>query len=215
MTEAPSDVFARRLKRYRERRGWTQADLARELRNVGWTVDRAQVAKIETGTRNISLDEALSIAWALGLPPALLYLPLGESADVAIAPDVIVHPDLARKWIAGSAPAAHSNQRARLLSDWHDDMGVWWVHDRLNEAQKAVRDAEEGIRGAEYVEDPEQVKEARLNHVRALKGFAEVLEEMRSAGLSPPEIHQAIVESMRKVGIDYDGPVYPGPGAED
>lgn len=215
LADAPSEVFARRLKRYRERRGWTQDDLAREIRGVGWTVDRAQVAKIETGTRNISLDEAVNIAWALGLPPALLYLPLGESHDVAIAPDVIVHPDLARKWIAGTGPATHSNQRARLLSDWHDDMSVWWVHDRLNEAQKAVRDAEGGIRGAEYVEDPERVKEARVDHVRALKELADVLEEMRSAGLTPPEIHAAMVESMRKVGIDYDGPVYPGPVAED
>jgi len=50
---------------------------------------------------------------------------------------------------------------------------------------------------------------------RALKGLADVLAEMRSAGLTPPEIHQAMVESMRMVGIDYDGPAYPGPEAED
>lgn len=214
MAETPSEAFARRLKRFRERRGWTQHDLARELGIVGWTVDRAQIAKIEIGARKISLDEAVNIAWALGLPPALLYLPLGESAEVAIAPDVIVHPDLARKWIAGTEPAAHSNQRARLVGEWRDDMGVWWIHDRLNEAQKAVRDAERGIRGAEYVDELEQVKEARLNYVRALKGFADVLEEMRSAGLLPPEVPEAMLESMRMVGIEYDGPVYPGLGAE-
>ena len=214
MAETPSEAFARRLKRFRERRGWTQHDLARELGVVGWTVDRAQIAKIETGTRRISLDEAVNIAWALGLPPALLYLPLGESAEVAIAPDVIVHPDLARKWIAGTEPAAHSNQRARLVGEWRDDMGVWWIHDRLNEAQKAVRDAERGIRGAEYVEEPEQVLEARVNHKQALGELAKVLERMRSAGQLPPEIHEATVDSMRKVGIDYDGPAYSGPRAE-
>ncbi len=215
MAETPSEAFARRLKRYRKRRGWTQDDLARELGSVGWTVNRAQVAKSETGTRKISLDEAVNIAWALGLPPALLYLPLGESAEVAIAPEVIVHPDLARKWIAGTEPASHSNQRAHLVGEWRSDMDVWWLHDRLNEAQEAVRDAERGLRGAEYVNEPEQVKGARLDQKRALAELADVLENMQSAGLLPPEIHQATVESMRKVGIDYDGPVYLGPEAQD
>lgn len=227
MTETPSQTFARRLKRFRERRGWTQDILAGELSNVGWRVDRAQIAKIEAGTRKISLDEAVTIGWAFGLPPALLYLPLGESQHVAIAPEVIVHPDLARKWIAGTEPATDSSQRVRLVREWHDDMGVWWVHDRLNEAQEAVSEAGRNLKGAEYVEGAGQnlraagyvasarVKEARVDHVLALKELADVLDEMTSAGMTPPEMHAAMVESMRKVGIEYDGPVYPGPEAKD
>lgn len=215
MAESPSQVFARRMRRYRERRGWTQKALAGELADIGWKVDRAQLARIESGDRGIALDEAIMIAWALALPPALVYLPLGEASDVAIAPDVVIHPDLARKWVTGREPAAASDRFARMPREWKADMTTWWIHDRLSNATKAVRDAEAALRAAEYVKEPGRIIEARAGHVNALKALIDVLEDMRSDGLLPPEIHENTVEAMRVAGFDYDGPTYPGAGKEN
>ena len=191
-------------------------DLADQLGEVGWKVDRAQIARIESGHRGLSLDEAITIVWTLGLPPALLWLPLGESSDIALAPNVDgVHPDLARKWVIGIEPACGNDQRTRMLRDWHEDMGVWWMHDRLSDAHEAVHAASRNVHAAEYVGDDSAIQEARLAHVKALRDLAHELERMRTAGVRPPEIHENTVEEMRLAGIDYDGPSYPGPAKDD
>ncbi len=54
--------FARRMALVRKAKGLTQTDLAR---SVG-ALDRAAISKIESGIRGIGLDEATSIASALG-----------------------------------------------------------------------------------------------------------------------------------------------------
>ncbi len=208
----PSEVFARRLRAHRQRRGWTQGRLAEELAAIGWTVDRGQISRIEKSDRGLTLDESIVLAWALGLPPALLYLPLGEADEVAIAPDVAVHPDQARKWVAGIEPATDSSQRARMVSDWGNDMKVWRLHERLGMAQSAYYGAKRAVASAEYVGDPEDLKAARVDKRNALQDLYEVLQELRTNGLRPPAIHETTVEEMRKADIIYDGPSYPGPG---
>ena len=45
----PSQSFAARLKEVRKGRGWTQQDLADYLKEVGWSIDRAAIARVESG----------------------------------------------------------------------------------------------------------------------------------------------------------------------
>ncbi len=61
------DHFSNRLKTEREQRGWSQAEMAKMLRDNGiepmhWTT----VAKIEKGTRSVRIDEAAGIADLFG-----------------------------------------------------------------------------------------------------------------------------------------------------
>ncbi len=66
------DYFGTRMRRERERRGWTQAELATKLAEVGVNLHPSAIAKIElrdvTRPRTIRLDEAQAIAYILGLP---------------------------------------------------------------------------------------------------------------------------------------------------
>jgi len=66
------DFFGTRMRRERERRGWTQAELASKLAAVGVNLHPSAIAKIElrdaTRPRTIRLDEAQAIAYILGLP---------------------------------------------------------------------------------------------------------------------------------------------------
>lgn len=55
--------FGERLKQVRERRGWSQRDLARNA-----AVDHAWISRLESGERhNIQLDAAAKLATALGV----------------------------------------------------------------------------------------------------------------------------------------------------
>jgi hypothetical protein len=94
-------------------------------------------------------------------------------------------------------------------------MTTWWIHDRLGDAQEALWAAEMAVRAAEYVDEPSRTIEARTAHVNALKGLFDMLKNMISDGLLPPEIHEKTAEAMRLAGFDYDGPTYPGPGKEN
>ena len=192
--ESTAEAFARRMRRYREKRGWSQEDIARELTAAGWKVDRTQIARIESRDRGVALDEALMIAWVLSLPPALLYLPLGDADKIAVAPDVILSPIAARQWVTGDTDSVG------LVSDspaWATDMGPWWLYDRYVTAAKRVWEAQINLRDAESIEVG--VEAARVAHIGALRTLADVLAKMRTDKLALPTLDKDIAEALKKV----------------
>jgi transcriptional regulator with XRE-family HTH domain len=109
-------AFATRTREVRERRGWTQDDLAERLCELGEPMDRYAIAKIEQGVRRVDVGEALAIAAALGVSLPQLLLPLQGDQVVRITEGFddpegveIAGPlerpakDL-RAWIRGAAP---------------------------------------------------------------------------------------------------------------
>jgi transcriptional regulator with XRE-family HTH domain len=70
--EARSVIFARNVRRLREERGWSQAELGRRL-GAGHALRQARVAAIEA-TGSVTIDQADAFADALGVPvEVLLY----------------------------------------------------------------------------------------------------------------------------------------------
>jgi transcriptional regulator with XRE-family HTH domain len=59
--------FRKRLKDERDRRGWSQEELAKRLGERGVAVHASTIAKIETNARAVRLDEAAAIADLFGL----------------------------------------------------------------------------------------------------------------------------------------------------
>ena len=102
--QQPGEVLARRVKEARERRGWTQGQLAEQVRALGYTLERPVVNRIEQGgTRagNVSVEDLLALAAALGLAPVNLLVPLEDEALYEVVPGVPVAARLARAWIRG------------------------------------------------------------------------------------------------------------------
>ena len=62
-----AEQFRKRLRAERERRGWTQADVARMLTDNGITAYATTVAKLEGGERVVRVDELTGIADLLGV----------------------------------------------------------------------------------------------------------------------------------------------------
>lgn len=111
-------LIAQRVKEIREKKEWTQQDLADAVTEVGGplTLSRTALAKLEAGgtrARNVSVEELLVLAVALGVAPIHLAVPPdSELADRparrlkitpgnAARPAEILHPDAARAWVRG------------------------------------------------------------------------------------------------------------------
>ncbi|MFI2702871.1 helix-turn-helix transcriptional regulator [Cellulosimicrobium composti] len=63
---AEDAAFAESVKRLRERKGWSQGELARRLQDVGWeNFHQTTVSRIEKGERPVRLSEARALANAL------------------------------------------------------------------------------------------------------------------------------------------------------
>jgi transcriptional regulator with XRE-family HTH domain len=76
-----SDVFGRRVREERQRRGWRLADLADAVAARGVTLHLTAYAKTESGEREPRLSEALAIAAALEVPLGALLTEAGELDD--------------------------------------------------------------------------------------------------------------------------------------
>lgn len=66
--ERVEDYFRKQLRRERDRRGFSQSDLAKTLTGRGVAMHATTVAKIEAGERGVRIDEAVGIADVLDVP---------------------------------------------------------------------------------------------------------------------------------------------------
>lgn len=64
---AAETYFARNLREWRNERGMSQEELARQMAELGFPFHQGTIYKIETGARRVRLDEATVLAKVLGL----------------------------------------------------------------------------------------------------------------------------------------------------
>jgi transcriptional regulator with XRE-family HTH domain len=57
-----------RIRELREKKGWSQADLVRQLQIHGWDIDPATLNRVEKQTRTVTDYELLLIARVLKAP---------------------------------------------------------------------------------------------------------------------------------------------------
>ena len=107
----PSEVFAERLRAVRERRRWTQQDLADRLAELGAPTDRATIARTESGSRGLSLDDALAYSYAVGAAPVGMFTISDDGNPVTLAPNVTLTAVEARHWIRGQFVPRAADER--------------------------------------------------------------------------------------------------------
>lgn len=99
-----TEVFGRRMRASRERKGWTQQQLAARLTELGQPMARATVAKIEGDLRDsLPLDEALAIAIALDEAP-LQFLTPPEGFGMLVGGSTVKGDEVV-DWLRGERPA--------------------------------------------------------------------------------------------------------------
>lgn len=72
-------LVARNVRRVRELRDRTQAELARQM---DWP--RSTLHKLESGSRNVTVDDLLSLALALHVAPAVLLVPWEDDEQLSV-----------------------------------------------------------------------------------------------------------------------------------
>jgi transcriptional regulator with XRE-family HTH domain len=99
----PTQVVAARMKKLREKRGWTAAELARQMKAAGIPWERIVVTKLETGRRaSVSVDELLALAAVLNVAPVHLLVPPDDFMEPCqVTPAVTERAVYVRHWIRG------------------------------------------------------------------------------------------------------------------
>lgn len=104
-TVTPTEHFAKAVKVFRRRKDWSQPELAQRCAAAGLDWNRSIVANVEAGRRDsVSIQELLTLAFVLGVPPALLLFPVGSPVAVEVMPGKAAPPWDALRWFAGEGP---------------------------------------------------------------------------------------------------------------
>jgi transcriptional regulator with XRE-family HTH domain len=170
----PGEVFAEEVKAAMKRKGWTQKDLADALKKTGARVDRTTVSKITSGGRtNITIDEVLSFALALGVPPLSLIVPRSHK-HLRIADTHVADASIALTWLRG-------RQRIPLAPD--DEGQMIWSDDGYPIFPNSYVVAERFFHDS--VTDHEAEVARRYPAVTALLGLANTLWELANEAVIP------------------------------
>jgi transcriptional regulator with XRE-family HTH domain len=121
---SPSSYVGPQVAHFRDRRGWTQRDLANRLRELGiertgW--DQTKIHKLERGKlKRVLVDDVFELALALDVSPLYLMTPLeshdekGNAYKVWLGGRISRWPRDVRSWIRGVRPLLH---RGEYLDD--------------------------------------------------------------------------------------------------
>jgi len=106
-----TEHIASQMKRLRKRRGWTAAQLAEQMTEVGVQWDRGTVTKLETMRRqNLTVVEWLALARVLDVAPVHLLVPVDE-VSVPITAVEARPASLARAWVRGEYALPGTDER--------------------------------------------------------------------------------------------------------
>jgi transcriptional regulator with XRE-family HTH domain len=203
-----SEIFARQLRRYREQRELTASQLAERVTAAGGKLDRQAISKIERGARGVYLEEWLVLAFALNVPPLLLFLPLeSQEEEIAITPTPShTLPVMgAWKWIIGNQPPMERQENGLLyatgLGEWTPSRVPVTLSTELWDLGRDLQDAEHEFAAATQAENVERRRAAKEKYVDALTAYAENLDRMVEAGMDLPPQPAHRLEAMRHLGL--------------
>jgi transcriptional regulator with XRE-family HTH domain len=229
-----SDFAAQRIREIRTSRGWTAKDLAERCATIGAPeITAAVIANIETGRRDkqgrrrrdITVDEILTFAYALEVPPVLLFIPLDGADSLMISPAVKMDATTAAAWAEGDdlilgdsvygepLPVAEDDRKRRLrrfhtarpLSALRNAWMWLYLIQRLEEPGIAAAAA--ALAGAEEADAEQARDETFKTAIRAVAGLVDILS---GRGLTPPPLPRKVVEALRDGSLLEHPLDYPG-----
>lgn len=99
---------AENLRRIRQQRGFSYAELARRLAKIGHPIIDTGLLKIEKGDRRVDVDDLVALAVALGTTPNRLLLPPCEAEHAReryqVTPVMTEAPPALWAWATGEVP---------------------------------------------------------------------------------------------------------------
>lgn len=211
MTRQVGDVVAERVRRYRTEMGWSVRQLAEECQRLGAPrLTGASIGNIERTThsqrkrREVTVDEVFVLAYALGMPPLLLMIPLGENEPLQLTTTATVHPHLAWDGATGEGVLTVTGNYATRITENYKGRVVVAAFHALRRAQNAYSGAETNLRIAQDNGSPEQVTRAKEGVADTVPAFAEAVENIMRHGQEVPPYRPETIEVLRRSGILTD-----------
>ncbi|MFG3231821.1 helix-turn-helix transcriptional regulator [Streptomyces antibioticus] len=110
---SPVDTIRTRVKQLRGHRGWTAAELGKQMTRHGLKWDRSIVANFEAGRRRtVSVDELLALALVFDVAPVNLLVPVTDEPYRASAIRTM-SADTVREWVRGNKPLPGTSTEAQ------------------------------------------------------------------------------------------------------
>jgi transcriptional regulator with XRE-family HTH domain len=178
-------MVGRRLRELRDERRLSAQALADRCAKLGATeLKRQVITNLENGRRGFaSVDELLALAYALGVTPLRLFLPIGADERLAITSDVIEGPFQAMLWVTGQQKPANVDRQ-----QWKQSNSPLAVYQRIfDEYEEAA-----GLEARGGSDDPELLIQ--------LKNLSKVVRLALDSGLEVPELPENWISHMRQQG---------------
>jgi transcriptional regulator with XRE-family HTH domain len=98
----PTQALAKSVKLGRQLLGLNQQELAERLTELGLPTRQSTVARLETGKRGVSLDDAVALSIALDMPlPSMIAGAAVDGCEITLAPKEVWPADLANANLRG------------------------------------------------------------------------------------------------------------------
>jgi hypothetical protein len=122
------------------------------MSDLGFPIGQSSLAKLENGSRKITLDEAVALTVALDVAPTSLLISWDAEGQIALAPKVTATTRVARSWFRGWTCLPEQDIHAFLTEMPRDE---WFAH--RNTLVASMADLYEAITDAQqHADDPEQ-----------------------------------------------------------
>jgi transcriptional regulator with XRE-family HTH domain len=204
-SETPSEVLARQIRVWRDRRKLSAQAVSDRIAEHGGKLSRVAISRIETGDRDVSLNEFLMLAHALSVPPALLLVDLKSGEHVAVMPDIAMHPWLVWQWASGQTPPLVVNDRGGAIltrvEEFAQSQTAVGLYREEEDAANSVHHQFSNLRNAEYVGETRALEKARLRYIEALKQLAKVHDQMVENDMEPPAKPAGWIKRIRENGL--------------
>jgi len=193
----PEKLLAREVRAWRSRRELTAQQLADQVQELGGSLSRQAISKLENGDRGVSIEELFLLARALRVPPVLLVLPLGAQPKVELLPGRQADTWDAVKWFTGDGPFPEQPSAWREMpadARWPDVVDE--DNFRAYEAGATIlryyqdHDRQVGeLRRLRFIAEQEDAKPTDIEAAKwAEVRVRDLRENMRRAGLLPPQM---------------------------
>ncbi len=197
-TRTPSQVLAQRIRVYRDAHGWSVTALAERCTAAGVPLDESVIANLEDDVRvPVSVQELLTLAYVLSVPPVLLFLPVGEDYEIEITPGVAIPPDAAVRWVCGEAMMAGDTQPGI----WQRFSRPLHLYHQLDDAHAQRWNAEEDLRRIRLAGRTAEQRAGATSYADALANVATVLTAMVECGMTVPPVKDYTALDMAKLGL--------------
>ncbi len=165
---------------------------------MGVPLDHTVIADLESGQRaDVSVQELLTLAYVLSVPPVLLFVPVGEDYHVQVTPGVMVAPDAAVRWVSGEAMLAGD----RSPAIWQRFARPLHLYRQLDAAHARRWNAESELRRTNRDGTATEQGTARSQYSLALANVSMVLTAIVEDGMTVPPVADYTARDMAKLGL--------------